>query len=168
VLVLEVLGFCVETGPEYSRTVSFYQRGGEITRILEHETSELVCQIFLGELLTSLGVGWTALLEGLQIALGVVGGAVFAAGKEDADPFEGHHAHCGVMALALSPLGLVKGFGPAAVTDGTGCEFVKGLSKELGTGVTEKDAGLFLALFALLSFLAAFLTTGAPHWGDAI
>ena len=40
VLVLEVLGFCVETGPEYSRTVSFCQRGGEITRILEHEDEQ--------------------------------------------------------------------------------------------------------------------------------
>ena len=107
-------------------------------------------------------------MEGLQIALRVIRDALFPTGKEDADPFEGHHAHRGVMAIALSPLGFVKGFGPAAVTDGTGCEFVKGLSKELGTGVTEKDAGLFLALFALLSFLAAFLTTGAPHRGDAI
>jgi len=40
VLVLEVLGFCVETGPEYSPTVLFSQRGGETTRILEHEDEQ--------------------------------------------------------------------------------------------------------------------------------
>ena len=95
-------------------------------------------------------------MEDVQIALGVVGGAVFAAGKEDADPFEGHYAHRGVMAVALSPLGFVKGFGPAAVTDGTGREFVKGLPKELGTGLAEKDAGLFLALLAFLPFWPLF------------
>ena len=40
VLVLEVLGFCVETGPECSHTISFCHRGGEITRILEHEDEQ--------------------------------------------------------------------------------------------------------------------------------
>jgi hypothetical protein len=37
VLVLDLLGSCVETMPESSRTTSFYQRDGEITCILEHE-----------------------------------------------------------------------------------------------------------------------------------
>ena len=37
VLVIDLLGFCVETKPEYARAVSFYQRDREITRILEHE-----------------------------------------------------------------------------------------------------------------------------------
>ena len=37
VLVLDLLGFRVEIGHVYSRTISFYQRDGEITRILEHE-----------------------------------------------------------------------------------------------------------------------------------
>ena len=40
VVVLDLLGFCVETGPEYSGTISFYQRDGEITRILEHEDEQ--------------------------------------------------------------------------------------------------------------------------------
>jgi hypothetical protein len=40
VLVLDLLGFRVETGPEYSGTISFYQRDGEITRILEHDGQE--------------------------------------------------------------------------------------------------------------------------------
>ncbi len=39
-LVLDLLGICVETRPEYSRTISFYQRDGEITRILEHEDKQ--------------------------------------------------------------------------------------------------------------------------------
>jgi hypothetical protein len=37
VLVLDLLGSCVETRPESSRTTSFYQREGEITCILEQE-----------------------------------------------------------------------------------------------------------------------------------
>ena len=37
VLVLDLLGFCVETWPEYSRTISFYPRDCEITGILEQE-----------------------------------------------------------------------------------------------------------------------------------
>jgi hypothetical protein len=37
VVVLGLLGSCVETRPESSRTTSFYQRDGKITRILEHE-----------------------------------------------------------------------------------------------------------------------------------
>jgi hypothetical protein len=37
VLVLDRWGLSVETRPEYSRTISFYQRDGEITRIPEHE-----------------------------------------------------------------------------------------------------------------------------------
>jgi hypothetical protein len=36
VLVLGLLGLCVETKPESPRTISFYQRDGEITRLLEH------------------------------------------------------------------------------------------------------------------------------------
>jgi hypothetical protein len=43
---------------------------------------------------------------------------IVAEALADADPFEGHHAHRAVMIIALSPLGFVKGFGPAAVTDG--------------------------------------------------
>ena len=35
VLALDRLGFSVETRREYSRAISFYQRDGEITRILE-------------------------------------------------------------------------------------------------------------------------------------
>jgi len=37
VLVLDLLGSGVETRPESFRTTSFYQRDGEITRILERE-----------------------------------------------------------------------------------------------------------------------------------
>ena len=40
VLVLDLLGFPVETGHEYSGTISLYQRDGEITRILEHEDEQ--------------------------------------------------------------------------------------------------------------------------------
>jgi hypothetical protein len=38
--VLDRLGFRVETAPEYSGTISFYHRDGEITRILEHEDEQ--------------------------------------------------------------------------------------------------------------------------------
>jgi hypothetical protein len=40
VLVLGPLGFCSERRPEYPRIISFYQRDGEITRIIEHEYHE--------------------------------------------------------------------------------------------------------------------------------
>jgi hypothetical protein len=40
VVVLDRLGFSVETRPEYSRTISFYQRDGERRRILEHEDEQ--------------------------------------------------------------------------------------------------------------------------------
>ena len=40
VVVLDLLGFCVETRPEYSRTISFYQCDGDITRILEDEDEQ--------------------------------------------------------------------------------------------------------------------------------
>jgi hypothetical protein len=35
-----LLGFRVETAPEYSGTISFYHRDGEITPILEHEDEQ--------------------------------------------------------------------------------------------------------------------------------
>ena len=50
-------------------------------------------------------------MEGLQIALRVIRGAVFPTGKDDADPFESDRSHGGVMAFAPSPLAVVKGFG---------------------------------------------------------
>jgi hypothetical protein len=37
VLVLDLLGLCVETRPESSRTTSLHQRDAEVTRLLEHE-----------------------------------------------------------------------------------------------------------------------------------
>ena len=40
VVVLDLLGFCVETRPEYSRTVSYPQIDREITGILEHEDEQ--------------------------------------------------------------------------------------------------------------------------------
>jgi hypothetical protein len=42
VLVLDLLGSCVQTRPESSRTTSFYQRDGEITSILEHGRARLL------------------------------------------------------------------------------------------------------------------------------
>ena len=59
-------------------------------------------------------------MEGLQIALRVIRGAVFPTGKDDADPFESDRSHGGVMAFAPSPLAVAKGFGPVAVAYGTG------------------------------------------------
>ena len=69
------------------------------------------------------------MLEGLEITLRVVRGALFPTSKEDADPFESDRAHGGVMTFAPSPLAVVKGLGPGAVAYGTGGEFVKGLAK---------------------------------------
>ena len=52
-------------------------------------------------------------MEGLQIALRVIRGAVFPTGKDDADPSESDRS-------PPSPLAVVKGFGPVAVAYGTG------------------------------------------------
>ena len=94
----------------------------------------------------------------MQIALRVIRDAVFPTGKEDAYPFESDASHRGVMTVAPSPLGVVKGFGPGAVAYGTGGEFVKGLAKELRTSLAEVNAGPLAGLFA----------TGAPHGGNAM
>ena len=40
VLVLDLLGLWVEKRPESYRTISFHQRDGEVTRILEHEDEQ--------------------------------------------------------------------------------------------------------------------------------
>jgi hypothetical protein len=39
VLVLDLLGLCVETRPQFSRANSLHERDAEVTRLLEHETS---------------------------------------------------------------------------------------------------------------------------------
>ena len=100
-------------------------------------------------------------MEGLQIALRVVRGALFPTSKEDADPFESDRAHRGMVAFTPSPLATVMGLSPRAVADGTASKFVKGLAQELRTGLPEMDASLSFALFAALH------TTGPPHWSNA-
>src|SRR5580700_972439 len=97
------------------------------------------------------------MLECQQIALRVVRGTLFPTSKEDADPFKSDTAHGGMMAFTPSPQGIVMGFSPRAVADGTAGKFVKGLAQELRTGLSEVDAGFSLAFFA------ALLPTGTPH-----
>jgi hypothetical protein len=123
----------------------------------EDETSELVRQIFLLELLTSDGKGGAATLEGLQIALRVIRGTLFPTSKEDADPFKSDRAQGGMMAFTPSAQGIVMGFSPRAVADGTASKFMKGLAQELRTGLSEVDASLSLTFFAALQ------ATGTPH-----
>jgi hypothetical protein len=43
VLVLDLLGLCVETRPQFSRANSLHERDAEVTRLLEHE-QEQVCR----------------------------------------------------------------------------------------------------------------------------
>ena len=52
-----------------------------------------------------------------MIALRVVGLTLFPTGEQDPDPFEGHCAYRGMVAVAFSALGFVTGCGPRAVTD---------------------------------------------------
>jgi hypothetical protein len=40
VLVLDLLGLCVETRPESSRIILLHQRDAEVTRLLEHEEEQ--------------------------------------------------------------------------------------------------------------------------------
>jgi hypothetical protein len=42
VLVLDLLGFCVETRPDYSRTISFYQRDRENSRAQDEHEHDLL------------------------------------------------------------------------------------------------------------------------------
>ena len=100
-------------------------------------------------------------MEGLEVALRVVGAAVFPASKEDADPFKSDRAHGCVMAFTSRPLAIVMGFSPRAVADGTAAKFVKALAQELWTGLTEVDASLSFALFAALH------PAGTPHRSNA-
>jgi hypothetical protein len=79
----------------------------------------------------------------LEVALWIVGGALFPASEEDADPFEGHCAHRGMMTFAASALGLVTRLGPRAVTDGALTELMEALAQELRAGMPAVDAGLF-------------------------
>jgi hypothetical protein len=67
-------------------------------------------------------------LEGLEIALRIVGEAVFPTGEEDPDPFKGHCTHSGVVSFAALALGLVTAFGPRAVTDGALGELMEALA----------------------------------------
>ena len=101
------------------------------------------------------------MLEGLQIALSVVRGTLFPTGEEDADPFESERAHRSMMAFTLSPLATVMGLSPRAVADGTAGKFVKGLTQELRTGLSEVDACFSFAFFA------APHTASTPHRGNA-
>jgi len=67
-------------------------------------------------------------LEGLQIALRIVGEALFPTGEEDPDPFKGHCPHSGMVTLAALALGLVTALGPRAVTDRALSELMEALA----------------------------------------
>jgi hypothetical protein len=96
-------------------------------------------------------------LQGLQIALRIVGQALLPTGKENPDPFKGHRTHSGMMTFAALALGLVTALGPSAVTDRALSEFMEALAQELWASVSEVDAGFF----------AGLLPAGSAHRGDA-
>ena len=48
----------------------------------------------------------------LEISIGIVGGSVFPASKQDTDPFKGQGAHGDVVIFASGDLGLVVGLSP--------------------------------------------------------
>ena len=51
----------------------------------------------------------TASLEGLEVALRIVGDALFPTREEDPNPFKSHGPHRGVVTFAAVALGLVTG-----------------------------------------------------------
>jgi hypothetical protein len=93
----------------------------------------------------------------LEVALGIVRGALFPTSEEDPDPFEGHCAHSGMMTFAATALGLVTRLGPRAVTDGAFTELMEALAQELWAGTAAVDAGIFAGLFS----------AGDAHGGNA-
>jgi hypothetical protein len=93
----------------------------------------------------------------LEVALGIVRGALFPTSKEDADPFKGHCAHSGMVTFAPTALGLVTRLGPRAVTDGAFTELMEALAQELWAGTAAVDAGILAGLFS----------AGDAHGGNA-
>jgi hypothetical protein len=84
----------------------------------------------------------------MQIALGIVGEALFPTGEENADPFKGYCTHGGMVTFATVALGLVTALGPSAVTNGALSELMEALAEELWASMAEVDAGLFAGLFS--------------------
>jgi len=84
----------------------------------------------------------------LEVALGIVGGALFPTSEEDPDPFKGHCADSGMVTLAATALGLVTRLGPRAVTDRAFTELMEALAQELWAGTAAVDAGLLAGLFS--------------------
>src|SRR5215831_20679004 len=74
----------------------------------------------------------TVPLEGLQVNLLVVRGAVLPAAVEDSDPLVGERANGGVMVRATLPLLLVVGPCPERLLAGGRGEFMEALAHELG------------------------------------
>ena len=93
----------------------------------------------------------------MEVALGIVGGALFPTSEEDPDPFKGHGPDRGMVTFAATALGLVAGLGPRGVTDGAFTELMKALAQELWTGTAAVDAGMFAGLFS----------TGDAHGANA-
>ena len=84
----------------------------------------------------------------MEVALGIVRGALFPTGEEDPDLFKGHGAHSSMVTFAATALGLVTRLGPRAVTDGACKELIEALAQELWAGTAAVDAGILAGLFS--------------------
>ena len=90
----------------------------------------------------------TASLEGLEVALRIVGEALFPTCEEDPDPFKSHCPHRGVVTFSAVTLGLVTGLCPRAVTDRALTELMEALAQELRASTAKVDAGIFACPFS--------------------
>jgi hypothetical protein len=118
--------------------------------------SELFCQAswdWVGDRLYPGGVGGreegeergVAAAEGFKIALLGIRDLRLPAAEQDANPFEGQGAECGVVPLASGTLLEVEGFGlGGALTRAVG-ELVERLQQELRAGPAAVNVALFAA-----------------------
>jgi hypothetical protein len=67
-------------------------------------------------------------LESFEVSIGIVGNAIFPAGKQDADPFKGQSPYGNVVTFAPGDLGFVVSLSPGAEADRMASELVKSLS----------------------------------------
>jgi hypothetical protein len=85
-------------------------------------------------------------VEGLKVALFIIGDALFPTDEEDSDPLKGQRSHRDMMSFTSGQLRLIEALSPGAVADRASGELVKRLAQEFGTSLAEVDGGLLAGL----------------------
>jgi hypothetical protein len=85
-------------------------------------------------------------VEGLKVALFIIGDALFPTDEEDSDPLKGQRSHRDMMSFTSGQLRLIEALSPGTVGDRASGELVKRLAQEFGTSLAEVDGGLLVGL----------------------